>query len=120
VGCFENSPLPGIKVDAASHHQSDWLQGALAAMRGAVSEEPIARFLNLPTQIRAAGPDRHKLRMVFPDQHHEAIRLGRERANQTPRAPFEMVSFRTVLRTKIHCGSSPGVQEDVLEMRTLV
>jgi hypothetical protein len=80
-------------------------------MFSTVSEKLIARFLNLPMQIIAAGPGRHKLRMVFPDQHHKTPRVVTEFADQAPSDPFETTSFGAVLDSGVHCSSS-NVQEE--------
>ena len=80
-------------------------------MFSTVSEKLIAKFLNLLMQIFAAGPGRHELRMVFPNQHHETPRVVTECVNQNPSDLLETLSFGAVLGSRVHCGSSSEQEE---------
>ena len=46
----------------------------LAVVCSAVSEEPIVRFINLPSHLFAPGLSVHEFSVVYPDQHHESLR----------------------------------------------
>lgn len=71
-------------------------------MSRAVSEKPVVGSKNLPFHARAPVLGRHEFPMVFSDEHHEAVGVNSESADQIPAVFFEAFSLGAVFGSNIH------------------